>query len=163
MIRKILKVVVIVLVAAFVVIQFFRIDKAVPPINRDETLEAAVNVPPDVSLILGRSCADCHSNTTVYPWYVNIQPVAWFMKDHIDDGRRHLNFSVFNTYAPKKKAKKLEEICEQVESAEMPLPSYLWIHRDAVLKDTEAKALCDWAKQEKTKFEEQTQPEKVKE
>jgi len=60
--------------------------------------------------------------------------------------------SVFNTYAQKKKAKKLEEICEQVESAEMPLPSYLWIHRDAVLKDTEAKALCDWAKQERAKI-----------
>ena len=162
MIKKILKIVAIVLILAFVVIQFFRIDKAAPPVKQDETLQAAVNVPPDISLILGRSCSDCHSNLTVYPWYVNIQPVAWFMKDHIDDGRRHLNFSVFNTYTPKKKAKKLEEICEQVESAEMPLPSYLWIHSDAVLKDTEAKALCDWANQEKAKFEEQTDSDKVK-
>jgi hypothetical protein len=152
MVKKILKIVVIVLAMAFVVIQFFRIDKTAPAIKPEETLEAAVSVPPDISLILGRSCADCHSNTTVYPWYVNIQPVAWFMKDHIDDGRRHLNFSVFNTYAPKKKAKKLEEICEQVESAEMPIPSYLWIHWDAALKDTEARALCDWAKEEKAKI-----------
>ena len=153
MFKKILKVVLIVLVLAFVVIQFFRIDKAAPPINRDETLEAAVSVSPDIALILGRSCADCHSHATSYPWYVNIQPVAWFMKSHIDDGRRHLNFSIFNTYTARKKAKKLEEICEQVEAAEMPLPSYLWIHGDAVLKDTEAKALCDWAKQEKVKIE----------
>jgi len=152
MIKKILKVVVILLAVAFVVIQFFRIDKAAPPVVRGETIEAAVNVPPDISLILGRSCADCHSNTTYYPWYVNIQPVAWFMQDHINDGRRHFNMSVFNTYAPKKKAKKLEEICEQVESGEMPLPSYLWIHRDAVLRDTEANALCDWAKQEQAKI-----------
>ena len=152
MIKKILKILAIVLVLAFVIIQFFRIDKAAPPINRNETLEAAVNVPPDIALILGRSCADCHSYTTVYPWYVNIQPAAWFMKDHIDDGRRQFNMSIFNTYTTRKKAKKLDEICEQVDSGEMPLPSYLWIHRDAALQDTEAKALCDWAKTEKEKI-----------
>lgn len=71
------------------------------------------------------------------------------MKDHIDDGRRHLNFSVFNTYEQKRKVKKLEEICEQVESKEMPLPSYLWLHRDAAMRDGEAKILCDWAEKEK--------------
>lgn len=152
MIKKILKLLAVLIIAAFAVIQFFRIDKNVPPIVSNEALEAAVSVPPDISLILGRSCSDCHSYSTIYPWYVNVQPVAWFMKDHIDDGRRHLNFSIFNTYAAKKKAKKLEEICEQVESKEMPLPSYLWIHHDAVLKDTEAKALCDWANQEKGKI-----------
>jgi|ERR1043166_3352100 hypothetical protein len=152
MIKKILKILAILIAVGLIVIQFFRIDKAAPAINPGETLEAAVNVPPDVSLILGRSCADCHSYTTIYPWYVNIQPVAWFMKNHIDEGRRHLNFSIFNTYTPKRKAQKLEEICEQVESKEMPLPSYLWIHWDAMLKDTEAQALCDWAKQEKAKI-----------
>jgi Haem-binding domain len=152
MIKKILKILTIVVVAGFIVIQFFRIDKSVPAIAQAETLDAAVRVSPDIALILGRSCNDCHSNTTVYPWYSNIQPVGWFLKSHIDDGRRHLNFSIFNTYTAKKKVKKLEEICELVESKEMPLPSYLWIHSDAVLKDTEAKALCDWANQEKGKI-----------
>lgn len=152
MIKKILKILAILLVLGFVIIQFFRIDKSAPPINANETLEAAVSVPPDISLILGRSCADCHTNSTIYPWYVNIQPAAWFMKDHIDEGRRHLNLSVFNTYSGKKKAHKLEEICEQVEAKEMPLPSYLWIHTDAGLKDSERKALCDWANEEKAKI-----------
>lgn len=142
------------LVAGFVVIQFFRIDKANPPVNAADTLEASVAVPPDIQLILGRSCNDCHTNQTIYPWYANIQPSGWFLKDHIDDGRRHLNFSVWNTYEPRKKRKKLEEICEQVESAEMPLPSYLWIHRDSVMRDGDAKALCDWAKAEGAKLEE---------
>ena len=149
MIKKILKILAIVIVVAFIVLQFFRIDKSVPSINPSETLESAVSVPPDVSLILGRSCNDCHSYSTIYPWYSNVQPVAWFLKNHIDDGRRKLNLSIFNTYTNKKKAKKLEEICEQVESKEMPLPSYLWIHWDSTLKDTEARALCDWANQAK--------------
>ncbi|MGB2913998.1 MAG: heme-binding domain-containing protein, partial [Pyrinomonadaceae bacterium] len=136
----------------FVAIQFFQIDKTNLPIVQANTLEATVSVPPDVALILGRSCNDCHTNNTVYPWYANVQPFGWFLKDHIDEGKRKLNISEFSTYAAKKKVKKLEEICEQVESAEMPLPSYLWIHRDAVLKDTEKKALCDWVNVEKEKI-----------
>ena len=75
------------------------------------------------------------------------------MKDHIDDGRRELNFSVWGTYTAKRKAKKFEEICEQVERGEMPIPSYLWIHRDAVLRDGDAQALCDWAKGEQSKID----------
>lgn len=152
MMKKILKILAILIVLGLVVLQFFRIDKSAPSVVQAETLEAAVAVPPDISLILSRSCNDCHTNTTVFPWYSNIQPAAWLLKDHIDQGRSELNFSVFNTYAAKKKAKKLEEICEQVESKEMPLPSYLWIHWDSALKDTEAKALCDWAKAEREKI-----------
>ena len=152
MLRRFLKITALGVIAVLVIIQFFRIDKTHPPIVQGETLEAAVAVSPDISEILGRSCNDCHSNSTVFPWYSNIQPAAGFLKNHIDEGRQNLNFSIFNTYSAKKKAKKLEEICEQVEAKAMPLPSYLWIHWDSVLKDTEAKALCDWAKQEQDKI-----------
>ena len=144
LLKKIVLIIAAVLVVGFIVIQFFQIDRAVPPVYAAETIEAAVPVPPDILLIISRSCVDCHSNLTVYPWYTRIQPVGWFMKNHIDEGRRELNFSIFNTYNPRRKAKKLEEICEQVTQSEMPLPSYLWIHGNAVLKDTEVKALCDW-------------------
>ena len=147
MVKKILKVAAIAIVLGFITIQFFGIDKTNPPIDNTETLEAAVAVPPDISLILGRSCNDCHTNKTIYPWYANIQPSGWFLKDHIDEGKQNLNLSKFNTFDTKKKIKKLEEICEQVESAEMPLPSYLYIHWDAKLSDSERKALCDWTKQ----------------
>ena len=153
MAKKIIKVVLIVLVLGFVVIQFFRIDKTNPPVNAAETLEASVNVPPDIKLILGRSCNDCHTNLTTYPWYTNIQPSGWFLKDHVDDGRKELNFSVWSTYTPKRKAKKLEEICEQVTRGEMPLSSYLWIHWDSKLREGDAQALCDWAKAEQAKIE----------
>ena len=150
--NKALKILGLFIFTGLVIIQFFRIDKTAPPIVQTETLEAAVSVSPDVSQIMVRSCSDCHTNSTIYPWYSNIQPFGWFLKNHIDDGRRKLNFSIFNTYAAKKQAKKLEEICEQVEAKEMPLPSYLWIHRYAVLSESEAKALCDWAKQEQGKI-----------
>ncbi|MFN2501974.1 MAG: heme-binding domain-containing protein [Pyrinomonadaceae bacterium] len=144
MLKKVIKIAVVVLAGAFIVIQFFGIDKANPPVNSDDTLEAAVAVPADISMILARSCNDCHSNKTTYPWYSHVQPFSWFLKDHIDEGRRELNFSVFNTYSNEKKAKKLDEICQEVGSAAMPLPSYLWIHGDAVLSASDATALCDW-------------------
>ena len=152
MIKKILKVVVVVIAVGLVVIQFFRIDKANPPIVESETLQAAVSVPPDVALIIGRSCNDCHSHKTVYPWYSNVQPVGWWLKYHMNDGMRHLNFSKFNTYEPKKKSHKLEEICEEVRAGNMPLPSYLWGHSEAVLSENDKTTLCDWANAERAKI-----------
>jgi hypothetical protein len=151
-VKLILKIVIALIVVAVVAIQFFRIDKTNPAIVQAETLEANATVPDNVRGILERSCNDCHTNKSVYPWYSNFQPFGWFLKNHIDDGRKHLNFSQFGTLAGKRKIKKLEEVCEQLESKEMPLPSYLWIHRDAVLTDAERKTLCDWANVEKAKI-----------
>ena len=148
MLKKTLKILAVVIVAAIIVLQFFAIDKTNPAVVRAERLEATTVVPPDISLIIGRSCNDCHSNQTIYPWYANFQPMGWLLKSHIDDGRRQMNFSIWNTYQPKRRSKKLEQICEQIESKEMPLPSYLWIHRDAMLSENDSRALCDWAKQE---------------
>lgn len=152
MIKKILKVLVLIVAIGLIVIQFFRIDKANPPIIESETIESAISVPPDVTLILGRSCNDCHSHKSVYPWYSNVQPVAWWLKDHINHGRSHLNFSVFNTYTAKKKAHKLEEVCDEVKAGRMPLPSYLWGHREAVLSESDKNTLCDWANAERAEI-----------
>jgi hypothetical protein len=143
--KKVLKVVVIVLVLGFIVLQFFPPDRTNPPIVEAETLEATTGVPADVAAILNRSCSDCHSHKTTYPWYSYISPASLFLANHIKDGRRHLNFSVWNTYEKKKKLKKLEEVQEQVEGGEMPLSSYLWIHRDAVLSESDKKVLIDWS------------------
>ena len=74
------------------------------------------------------------------------------MNNHIQDARRKLNFDIFNTYTAKRKSQKIEEICDQVTSKEMPLPSYLWIHGDAVLTVSDINSLCDWSRQEKAKI-----------
>jgi hypothetical protein len=150
--RKVLKVIVILIAVCLIVLQFFQIDRAAVPVIPTQTLKAAVNVPPDVSQMLVRSCNDCHSDQTQYPWYSYFQPVGWFVKGHIEDGKKELNFSKFNTYEPKKKVRKLEEICEMVQDGSMPLPSYTWIHRSAVLTNSDAQALCDWVDVEKAKI-----------
>lgn len=148
--KKTLKIIAIVIVAAFIVIQFFRPDFTNPPINSAEVLQT----PENVGAILKRSCSDCHSNETIYPWYSKIQPGAWFLADHIEEGRREMNFSVWETYTPRKKKRKFEEICEQIQAKQMPLPSYLWIHRDAQMSDADIKTLCDWANTEGAKIAE---------
>jgi hypothetical protein len=148
MFRKILKVAIVVIAIAFLAAQFVRPDFSNPPVVESETLYASTAVPAEVQHVLTRSCNDCHSNSTVYPWYSKVTPFNWFLAGHIDEGRHEMNFSEWNTYTSQKKIKKLDEMCEQVEGGEMPLPSYLWIHRDAVLAEGDAKLLCDWAKVE---------------
>lgn len=142
--KKALKIAALTLGIAFVAIQFFQIDKTNAEIVQAETLESLVNVPPDIKIILGKACNDCHTNNTRYPWYSYVQPSGWFLKDHVEHGKEHFNMSKFATYDARKREKKLEEICEEVEAGKMPLPSYTWIHRDAVLTENEKKALCDW-------------------
>ncbi len=152
--KNLLKIFALIAFIGFVAIQFVRPDFTNPPINASETIESSMQMPENVQKILTTSCKDCHSNETNYPWYAQIQPSAWFLKDHIDEGRNELNFSVWNTYEPLRKQRKLEEICEQIEVREMPLPSYLWIHWDAKLSDADVKILCDWATAENAKLEE---------
>ncbi len=152
--KKILKIIAIVLCVAFVAIQFYRPSKINPPIVAAETLEATTEIPETIHAILKRSCSDCHSNETVYPWYSNISPFSWLVVDHIKEGRSEFNISVWNTYSAKKKRHKLDEVCEQVTSGAMPHNQYLWIHRDALLSQEDKKILCDWAETKKAKIEE---------
>ncbi|MCC6327251.1 MAG: heme-binding domain-containing protein [Acidobacteria bacterium] len=150
--RKALKIAFLVLAGAVVVIQFFRPTFSNPPIVPGQAIEESMNVPADVQMVLARSCNDCHSNKTAHPWYTQIAPVSWWLSDHITEGRGELNFSEWNTYSAKKKAHKLEEICEHIESGAMPLSSYLWVHGDAALTPDQSRMLCDWAKAERAKI-----------
>ena len=95
--------------------------------------------------VLKTSCYDCHSNNTVYPWYSTIQPVAMFMGNHVDEGKRELNFSEFGRYSVRRKYHKLEEINEQIKEGEMPLSSYTLIHRNTKLNENQKLLVANWA------------------
>ena len=153
MVKRILQITALVLFLGFVAIQFIRPDFTNPPINPAETLESSTQVPENVEKILTRSCNDCHTNATIYPWYSKIQPSAFFLKGHIDEGRGRLNFSTWNTNDAGKKRRKLGQVCEQIQSKEMPLPSYLWVHWDAKLSDEDIKIICGWTEAERAKLD----------
>lgn len=150
--KKALKIIAIVLLIGFIAIQFYRPDRAVPPIVEGQTLEASTQVPENVEQILTRSCNDCHTYKTNYPWYAQVAPASIFLANHISEGRRDLNLSVWNTYETNRKRRKLDQMCEQVTEREMPLPSYLWIHWNAKLSDEDIKILCDWTDAEKARL-----------
>ena len=135
-----------VLLGALVVIQFFRPAKneAAGPFEND--ISSAYPTSPEVQIILNKACADCHSNNTVYPWYAEVQPVAWWLSKHVKDGKRHLNFSEFLRYPAARQYHKLEEVTEMVEEGEMPLSSYTLAHRDARLSAAERKLIIDWSR-----------------
>lgn len=94
-----------------------------------------------VQNLLQNSCNDCHSNYTVYPWYNKLQPISWFLENHIKEGKSKLNFDEFDTYSDRKKRDKLTSIKEQIEENEMPLSSYTLIHRESKLSDEEKEML----------------------
>ncbi|MCY7344725.1 MAG: heme-binding domain-containing protein [Pyrinomonadaceae bacterium] len=150
--KKILKIVALAFVTAFIAVQFYRPDYTNPPIVQAETIEATTQIPENVAQILTRSCSDCHTNQTVYPWYSDISPFSWLLVGHIEEGRGELNLSVWNTYKAQKKRRKLGEICEQVVSGEMPHNQYLWLHRDAQLSAEDKQILCDWTDAERAKI-----------
>lgn len=129
-----------------VAIQFIHPKKNISQEISASDITNVRTVPNDVLQILQTACYDCHSNNTVYPWYNTIQPVAWWMNKHINNGKRHLNFSEFGNYDTKKANHKLDEVIETLEKDEMPLFSYVIIHRDAKLTDAQKKLVIDWAK-----------------
>lgn len=108
-------------------------------------VSTAFPVPADVENILQPACYDCHSNQTRYPWYADVQPVATWLAWHVNDGKKHLNFSEFTNRRVAVQNHKFEEIIENVKEGEMPLNSYTWTHKDAVLSDEQRKILTAWA------------------
>lgn len=142
MIRKIL----LVLVAVLVLIQFIRPGKNQGNTSSADDITTLYEVPGNVQVILKKACYDCHSNYTIYPWYFNIQPVAWWMNHHIEEGKEELNFSEFGKRKPESRVKKLKKVAHEVEEGEMPMDSYTWIHKDAKLTDDEKATIMSWAK-----------------
>jgi hypothetical protein len=146
-VKRVLKFVFIGLAVIFAALQLFRIDQTNPAVVPGESIESVVSVSPDVSQILSRSCNDCHSHKTNYPWYANISPFSMFLEDHILEGRQQMNLSKFATYSRDKQVRLLEESCDEATARHMPLPSYLWIHRGAALTDSQIAALCGWTRE----------------
>lgn len=142
MIRKIL----LILLLLFIAAQFFpRPEKNVSAAVSANDISTKFIIPANVQAILKESCNDCHSNNTHYPWYSKIQPVAWWLGDHIKDGKKHLDFSEFGKYSLRKQYHKLEEVEEMVAGGEMPLKSYSFIHTKSKLSQEQKDLLIQWS------------------
>lgn len=135
----------IVIAILFVLIQFIRPVRNNSQGNGENKLNQHYYVPPEVSLILSKACNDCHSNKTNYPWYANVQPVGWYLDQHISEGKQELNFDEFGYYSKKRQRNKLKAIASQIEENDMPLASYSLIHPEAKLTVVEKEVIIKWA------------------
>lgn len=104
------------------------------------------NVPQSVQTVLKTACYDCHSNNTRYPWYANVQPMGWLLARHVKEGKAELNFSEFGSYSPRRQANKLRAIENSIKDGTMPLSSYLLLHKDARLTETDKTEIIDWVR-----------------
>ncbi|MEJ2633913.1 MAG: heme-binding domain-containing protein [Calditrichia bacterium] len=138
--KKKLSYILLALVIIFIGIQFIPVKKTNPPV------ESEINAPTNVVNVLQRSCYDCHSNRTVWPWYSHVAPMSWLVASDVNEGREHLNFTAWNKYDTKRRSKKMQEIAEEVEKGDMPLWYYLPMHPEAKLSKADAQLLVSWAK-----------------
>ena len=132
--------------AGLVIVGFLLVAQLVPVARTNPPETSPLQIPADVEPILQKACYDCHSNKTKWPWYSGIAPLSWWIVDHVNEGRRELNFSEWNAIPAEKRAKKFEEIAEEVEEGEMPLKTYTPAHPEAVLTPQEVATLVNWAK-----------------
>ncbi|MES2779632.1 MAG: heme-binding domain-containing protein [Bacteroidota bacterium] len=144
------------LLAVLVLIQFIPTAKNNGEAFGENDIAHVVTVPADVQEILKESCNDCHSNHTDYPWYSKVQPVGFWLNDHVNEGKHELNFSEFATYKKKRQLHKLDEVVEMIDEHEMPLSSYTLIHKNAVLSSEQQYSLVNWAKQAKVLLQDST-------
>jgi len=150
--RRVLKIAIILLVVIVVGIQFVRPARTNPAVDESQTIFARTQMTPEVAAILDRSCRDCHSNKTVWPWYTNVAPVSWWLSDHVNEGRRNVNFSEWGKLPPDRQDRKLRQICDEVQDGVMPLSSYTPMHPQAKLSEPDKKTLCDWTEKERERL-----------
>lgn len=109
-------------------------------------ISTVMPVPNEVQEILKTSCNDCHSNFTVYPWYSEIAPISWYLAQHVNEGKEHLNFSEWTVYNKNQQEHILKDLEEVLETKEMPLKSYLIIHEEAKMTAEQYTVLMNWVK-----------------
>jgi len=130
--------------ALFIALQAIPVDRSNPPVDAARTIFASEAMPAKVEMVLRRSCQDCHSDLTRWPWYSYVAPVSWIVAHDVNAARRQMNFSQWAGYSEKKREERLNGICEQVVNGDMPEGKYALIHRRARVGEDERAAICQW-------------------
>ncbi len=128
----------------FALIQFIPVDRVNVPVNQKENFVEVFQAPEEVRVLLKNACYDCHSNETVYPDYSYVAPISWSIKNHINEGREHLNFSIWTTYNQELKKGMLENTIADLEQNRMPLSGYIAQHPEARLQASQKQTLIDY-------------------
>jgi len=142
--KRFVRIAILVLGALFVIGQFIPFPRTNPAADPSAAFAAVAAPPPEVQAIVERSCTDCHSHRTVWPWYSRVFPASWLVSSDVKDGRRHFNLSAWKGLPPQRAQHKLEQACEEVKGGDMPPSYYTLMHPRAKLTPQDVAALCGW-------------------
>jgi hypothetical protein len=133
-------------ITVLILIQVIRPNRTNPPVVPSRSLEAHVDVPPQVQEVLKRSCYDCHSSTTVWPWYSYVAPVSWYVAHDVNVGRSHVDFQNWEAQvSPQEGLEHLGLICKLVRNGNMPPADYRLMHKGTDVSPEETNAICAWS------------------
>jgi len=132
------------ILVGLVLIQFIPVDKTNVAVKSSVNFVDVKKTPSKIRTLIKSACYDCHSNETVYPKYAYFAPVSWSIKSHVNEGREHLNFSVWETYNKDLKKSMLDKTIQTIQSKTMPLPGYMIYHKEANLSDAERTLLVKY-------------------
>jgi len=121
------------------------------PASNKPLLEGA-SVDPAVMQIMERSCQNCHSEKTDWPWYSYVAPMSWLIEKDVSEARTHMNLSRWDEYNSESQQQILAEITSVVGNRRMPLPRYLKLHPEAALSEAEIDQLYQWARAERARL-----------
>ncbi len=144
--KKFFRIALLVLIGLFIIVQFYQPERNDSE-RGDDHLFALEEVPEQVKMVLTNACLDCHSNQTRYPWYSSIAPASWMMNQHVTEGKENMNLSDWGSMDIFDRLGALEKMVEEVEKGDMPLESYVWLHRDARMDEEKTQLLKDWTEQ----------------
>jgi len=126
--------------------QLIRPNRTNPVTDASRTIQAHLGPTSGVVTIVNRSCGDCHSNATVWPWYTQIAPVSWLMAGAVKEGRRVVNFSEWASYSPDQQRILLGLSCQDVSEGKMPGP-YTLLHPEMRLSSQDIETFCAAARE----------------
>lgn len=134
------------LVAFLIFIQVIKPSRTNPPVVASRSLQAHVDVPPGVQTVLKRSCYDCHSSETVWPWYSYVAPVSWYVAHDVNVGRSHINFQNWEAQVNEQEGKEhLGMTCKLIREGKMPPADYRVMHKGSDVSPEETSAVCAWS------------------
>ena len=123
-----------------------RRQDAARPILSDASID------PFTKALLERSCQNCHSEKTAWPWYSQSLPVSWLIERDVSTARAHLNLSRWTEYSPKEREMLLAAIGAVVRNHQMPPRRFTLLHPEAVLSAREEEQIYRWAHAERRRF-----------
>jgi Haem-binding domain len=141
-----LKQVIVSFVVVFAAAQLIRPERANPLIDPSRTIHAHVGAPSPLAGILDRSCGDCHSNATVWPWYTQIAPLSWLMARGVSEGRKAVNFSEWAAYSLEQQRTLLSASCQDSAAGKMP-GFWTMLHPETRLSAQDIETICSAARQ----------------